>query len=165
MKPFILACAVLPFLVSPAMAAQPWRLSVDGDGASLTNAIPDSDDAATMLQCRSGEGTVTVYLFLERRVADHLMDAQWVDRAGRPSPWSTRLTVVSGAVTGTFPAQANPDEQSGGTEVEAVLPASAPVLAAFARTGAIRLSAYGERVKDPPIPAAKAAALMRVCRR
>ena len=166
MKRLVLACVALPFLASPALAAKPpWRLVVDGDGASLTNAIPDSDDAATMLQCRTAEGTVTVYLFLETRVADHLKGAEWVDKAGRTAPWSARLTVTSGGVTGAFPAKANPDEQSGGTEVEATIPASAPVMAAFARTGAIHFTAFGERVKEPPIPAAKAAGLMRVCRK
>lgn len=165
MRSLFLACVALPFLAAPAMAKQPWRLEIDGDGANLTNAIPNSDEAATMLQCQGGEGVITVYLFIDRRIADHLQGAEWVDRQGRSPPWNTRLLVTSGKLTASIPAKGNPDEESGGTEIEATIPANAAVMAAFARTGAVRFTAYGEVVRDPPIPASKAAGLMRVCRK
>ncbi|HWA62229.1 MAG TPA: hypothetical protein VG939_12690 [Caulobacteraceae bacterium] len=164
MRPALPLIAALILAAGPA-AAGPWRLHVDGDGANLTNGDSSGEDAATSLQCQGGEGKVTVYLFLDHRVADHLKGSDWVDKAGHPAPWKTPVLVVSGAVAGDFAGEVNADEMNGGSSVEVVIPAASPVMAAFAKTGAIRFSAYGEAVKDAPIPAAKAAGLMRVCRK
>jgi hypothetical protein len=159
-----LACVFVVLLVaSPAAAGGPWRLSVAADEAMLTRADGSGEDAATSLHCTPKSGAVGVTLFLDHRLADHLMGDQWVDKAGARAPWKIALTVTSGAVATSGPALANPDEMNGGSEIEATIPANAPVMIEFAKTGALRLIARGETVRDPPIPKAKAAALVAAC--
>jgi hypothetical protein len=159
-----LACALgLVLLAASPAAAAPWRLSVAPDQALLTRADGSGEDAATALRCVPGSGRIVVVMFTQRRLADHLMGAAWVDRAGRSAPWTASLTAASGELAANFPAIANPDEMNGGTEIKAVVPADAPVMAAFAKTGALRFTALGETARDPKVPAAKAAGLIKAC--
>jgi len=59
--------------------------------------------------------------------------------------------------------QAQPDEMNGGSTVEATLAAGSPVLLAFSRSGRLSLTAYGERVEEPPSPTGQAAAFLKAC--
>src|SRR6185369_4746598 len=103
------------------------------------------EDAATTLMCKPKSGKVAVTFFLEKRVGE-------AAKAGQ-------LTAVSGAVTAQFAAQSTPEEMYGGTEVHATIPAAAPVLAAFAKSGALRLTAFGGTARGGKVPVAKAAGL------
>jgi hypothetical protein len=162
MKLFTATLLAFSLAASPALAA-PWGLTVAKDEALLTYADSSGEDAATSLRCTPHSGKIRVTMFLEHRQADHLMGAEWVDKAGRRAPWKTNLSVASGDVNDSFPAAVNADEMNGGSQLDAAIPTASPVVAAFAKTGAIRLSAYGETVKDPKVPAAKAAGLVKAC--
>ncbi|MFI4934998.1 MAG: hypothetical protein ACHP7N_10295 [Caulobacterales bacterium] len=152
MKRVILTLVLCAAPIWAVAAAAPWRLTVSASEATLTDGAPDSDDVATTLTCKRGERVVHVFAILDQRVSGH----------GEP-PWPVRMGVASGAVQTSVIAAATPDEENGGTDLDAKVPSSDPVIAAFGRTGAIRLSSGGETVKTSPVPAAKAAALLKVC--
>jgi hypothetical protein len=146
---FVLLAAAAPV---SAASSPSWWLSVTGKTEILTDVPPDSDDTGTTFNCAIGEKVVHVFITLDRRLHG----------AGDP-PWRVPMTVASGATSASFKAKATPDEETGGTDLEAVIPASAPVVAAFARTGAIRLSSSGETIKTSRVPTTKAARLVRAC--
>jgi hypothetical protein len=162
MKLFTAALIILSLAASPALAA-PWRLTVAKDEALLTYADGSGEDATTSLRCAPHSGRIRVTMFLEHRQADHLRGAEWVDKAGRQAPWKTNLSVASGDVNDSFPAAVNADEMNGGSQLDAAIPAASPVMTDFAKTGAIRFTAYGETVRQPKVPAAKAAGLVKAC--
>ena len=150
--------------LSPAAAmASPvrWTLTVDGDGAVLSDG--EGDDASVRLSCMPEPGKLHVYVQLQHREAVKLRGEAWVNAAGRPAPWRTPLNLRSGTASAVMSAEADDNEDSGGTDVYADLPTGGPVLSAFARSGALTLVAYGETVKVGPVAPAKAARLLRVC--
>lgn len=146
-----------------AQAKSPWRLTIDADGPYLTVGDAESESPVTSLHCKPHEGRIGVTLFVERRVADRLKGDTWVDKASRPYPWPTTVRVVSGAVSADVAAKTNPDEMNGGSEVDLVLSPTAPVVLAFAKTGALKFTAWGETTKDPAVPPAMAARLVKGC--
>jgi hypothetical protein len=149
MRHAVLALALI-LAATPALAA-PWTLSVTRQSVMLSDADDSGEDAATTLQCKPKSGRITVHFFLEKRVSDTV-------KAGT-------LTVKSGAVSAQFAARATPEEMYGGNEIEATVPADAPVVAAFAKTGVLRLTAWGETARGGAIPLAKAAGLVKACAR
>lgn len=170
------ALAALAALALPAAAlAQDdrpaWWLNGGGDAAMLGYSIPESDDAGPMLTCdrstRNPEtaGKVSVTIFVDHRIAARLAGENWVDGRGRPAPWAAMIKITAAGVVAEYPALAHPDEMNGGSQITALVPVGAPVLAEFARTGRIRFESFGE-IDNPPIaPVAKVAGLMRVCRK
>jgi hypothetical protein len=145
----VLLAAATPVFAAPAPA---WRLTTTDGTVILTNVPPDSDEGGTSFNCTAGEKAVHVFIILDRRLHG----------AGAP-PWRVPMAVVSGAVSSSFKAKATPDEENGGTDLEAVVPTSASVMAAFAHSGAIRLSSSGETIKTSPVPPAKAASFVKTC--
>jgi len=158
-----LALAVLALGAGPALAKSPWRLTIDADGPYLTVGDAESESPVTSLHCKPHEGRIGATLFVERRVADRLKGDTWVDKAGRPYPWPTTVRVVSGAVSADVAAKTSPDEMNGGSEVDLFLSPTAPVVLAFAKTGALKFTAWGETTKDPTVPPAMAARLVKGC--
>jgi len=161
----LLALGLLAAGASPALAKSPWRLTIDADGPYLTVGDAESESPATSLHCKPHEGKIGVTLFVERRVADRLKGDTWVDKAGRPYPWPTTVRVVSGPVSADVAAKTSPDEMNGGSEVDLTLAPTAPVMVAFAKSGALKFTAWGETTRDPPVPPALAAKLVKGCSR
>lgn len=130
-----------------------WEVSILDDWAALRWAIPDTDDAAVTYACdlRSGEVRVLFY------TADQPPEA-------KPKPWSAKLDMRSGSLRLSADAEAQVDELTDGTVIEAKLPLNAPILAAFAKTGAMTLSAYGERSDAPSAPTADIKTFLKACR-
>ncbi len=129
-----------------------WRLSIDRSGAHLTDALPDSDDVATAFHCDPGEKLVHVYATIGRRLI-----------GAKPPPWPATLTMTSGTLVRRVPARAMPDEETGGTDLEAVIAAADPLMTAVAKTGQLKLAAAGEPIQMRPIPATKAARFVHSC--
>ncbi len=148
---------------SPAMAKAHWSLTSTDEGPFLTVGEPDGESPVTALRCKPHSGKIQVTLFPEHHVPATLKGEAWVDKAGKPAPWATVVHLASGAVTADAPAKTNPDEMNGGSEVELTLPAASPVMQAFAKTGAIKFTAYGESPHDPPVTPAMAGKLVKTC--
>lgn len=169
MKMALLALSLILASAAPAAASDErrWNFLQDEEGASLSFAIPESDDDGPFFYCQRKEGTVGVVMFVERRIAVGEPDSRGraLDARGVAAPWPTQMTLASGKVTVAMPAGANSAEMTGGTLVEAKVPVTSTVLAAFARTGEIRLMAYGETAEMPPAPKARVRALLNACRR
>ncbi|MDQ0462362.1 hypothetical protein QO010_000110 [Caulobacter ginsengisoli] len=171
MKPALLLAALALVLATPVMAdpaAGPsedtkWTLTVNGDGAILTYAIPDSDDSGPGFSCPGG-GDVDIYFFVEHREAVKQDEAgRWLDAKGEPGPWTTKLTITSGKVTETLTADVDADEMNGGSSLVARVSTQSPVLQAFGQTGKIVMEAYGEKSKNPPAPRGLARRFVSVC--
>ena len=157
-----LACALA--VAGPATAAVHWTLDVDGDGALLTTGQPHGGQTGvTAMNCAGGERVADLFFNVRHRVMVRTQDDVPVNAAGEAPPWNVRVTVRSGRFVGRFAGRALPDEESGGSSIEAAVPMASPVMRAFARTGRLRLSAYGVGPVLPTAPPARAARFARVC--
>ncbi len=167
MKALLISIACIA-AAGPALA-QPderqWTLTLGDDLAQLGWAIPESDDGGPSFSCSPGDGMVKVSQLVTHRIATETptADGNWVDAKGRPAPWPGELTLASGGVRETYPAIVQPEEMYGGSFVEAEIGPETPVLAAFARTGVIVLTSFGESEKPPAAPTAKVRALLAAC--
>lgn len=167
MKALLIAIACTA-IAAPALA-QPderrWTLHIDDSLAQLTWAIPDSDDAGPSFSCSPGDGMVKVTQLVEHRVATEqpTADGTWVDAKGRPPPWPGELRLTSGKVSETYAALVQPEEMYGGSFVEAEAFPETPIFEAFAKTGVIVLTSFGESDKPPPAPRASVRALLHAC--
>lgn len=96
------------------------------------------------LTCNKKSGEITLDLTVQRRLADHKVGQVWVDAAGIAAPWPASVKLISGTASATLrgQAQATPD----GTRVTTDVSTNAPVLKAFAKTGAITLITLAEPV-------------------
>lgn len=169
MKPALLLSTMALLAAAPAMAQAPaadqpqWTLTVNGDGAILTYAIPNSDDSGPGFSCPGG-GDVDVYYFVEHKEAASQDDAgRWLDAKGQPGPWSTKLKLTSGKVTETVTADVDADEMNGGSSLVARISTQSPFLQAFGQTGKVTMEAYGEVSKAPPAPRGLARRFVSVC--
>lgn len=155
MKKLLLAAAIAAVALPALAQDRPiWFLNA-GDGlATLGYAIPDSEDAGPMLTCDrttrnpATAGKITVTIFVDEPIR------------GR----TANLEIKAGTVVGNFPAKVMPDEMNGGSQLDALVPVTSPVIAEFARTGRIKFTAGGQVVNPPVAPVAKIAGLMKVCR-
>jgi hypothetical protein len=136
--------------------APTWTFSQeDGETLLIFGTPPEWEGSSNYLRCQDHSGAVEVEFW-----ADHGLEGE----PGKSEP--THLTVASGAVSKSYDAKGQGEEMNGGTEVTATLAATEPVLVEFARTGVLRLSAYGLSSTDMgPAPAANARALMDACRK
>ncbi len=147
---------------TPAIAARsPWHLGSDDGGPMLS--AGEGEDVTASLHCKAHAGRIEAMFLVEHAVADHLQGSTWMDKAGHKAPWAVTVHAVSGAVAADIPGKANADEMNGGSEINFSVPVAAPVAQAFARTGAVSFSLYGQSTNDPPAPMPLVARLMKVC--
>lgn len=160
-----IACTAL---AAPAFA-QPderlWNLHIDDDLAQLSWAIPDSDDGGPSFSCSPGDGMVKVSQLVTHRVATDQPTAEgtWVDAKGRPAPWPGELRLTSGQVSETYSALVHPEEMYDGSIVQAEAFPETPIFEAFAESGVIVLTSFGESEAPPPAPRASIRALLNAC--
>jgi len=149
-------------LAPPAVAETVhWSVSVAADQATLANG--EEEDVSVRLYCTPHEGKLHFYAQLDHREAVKQRGSTWVNAAGQAQPWKTRLTLRSGAASAMMIAEANDNEDSGGTDVSIDLTPGGPVLTAFAASGSMTAVAYGETVQVGPVAPAKVARLIRAC--
>ena len=136
---------------APAAPAYHWKwvLTINDQAVYIGDA---SDDESNSVSCQKP---------LDGKVQFHFhVDA---DPPKGPAPWKTRMTVRSGAASITVPAEAQDNEDAGGSDVTIDLPATSPVVADFGKTGELKMSALGHSSDSPPVPVAKAAKLVKLC--
>jgi len=145
---------------SRAGAAAPHWDSGDGDfGPYMTYQDPHGPQIGDGLECNThpaangqtqpntNAGLVHLaWSFAHNAHARRGADGVARDAGGRAEPWPTTLTLASGSVSASFRATATDDHDGDppgfGVYVEADVPANAPVMQGFARTGELTLSAY-----------------------
>ena len=166
MSRWLVALAVLAMTTGAAQAKEErvWRLYTSSDLISLVYGVPETDDVAQVLMCAPHRRIRTNFTF-EHEVAVRQDGERWLDSAGRASPWPTRLTVSSGDATATLDATTEPDQMNGGSSVSATFSTGGPVMTAFARTGRLRVTAYGETLSLPPAPVARVRRFLQLCSR
>ena len=157
---FVLAAA-------PALAAtSPWTWSHDAGVPSLAAGSQTDGSSVTSLRCRPRSGELEVIFWIASDPAAR-KDAHgyWVDaKTGRPAPWFVTARATSGGAVLDDPKGEVDDESlSHNFEVQLTVPTASPVAQAFARTGAVSFSLYGQSTNDPPAPMPLVARLMKVC--
>lgn len=162
MRRTALALALIAIVAgaAPAAARSPWRLTNDA-GPLLVDG--DGEDMTASLRCKPHAGRIDVMFLVNHDLADHLVGDTWADKAGRKAPWAVTVHVASGAATSDLAGKANADEMNGGSEIDASLPSSSPVAQAFAASGALKLSAFGQTARLPAVPAVLAAKFVKSC--
>lgn len=160
---FVLAAA----LAAPA-AAQPARTWIvetpKGAPALLVYGTPASDDAVLSLRCTPKSGQIEVILPLAKRLADRRERGVWVDKAGVRAPWPVSVALSSEAASATLRGQASPSQLDGGTIVSTEISTAAPAVAAFRKTGLLRVQALGEDLPLAPAPTGAVRKFLGVCR-
>lgn len=141
-----------------------WRLYNGPDQVTLVYGVPDTDDVAQVLMCAPGH-RIQAHFTFEHEVAVRLDGDRWLDARGRAAPWPARLSLASGAAAATLDATTMPDQMNGGSTVSATFAPGGPVMTAFARSGRLRASAYGETVTLPPAPLARVRRFLALCAR
>ena len=149
------ACALIAIpsisASAPAAPAFHWTWALTNNAQAVYIGEAD-DDESNSVSCQKP---------LNGKVEFHLhVDAA---KPKGPPPWKTRMTVRSGAATITVPAEAQDNEDAGGADVIIDLPVKSPVVAAFGKTGALKMSALGYTSDSPSVPVAQAAKLVKLC--
>ena len=148
--PSISASAPTP-VSAPAAPAFHWKwvLTINDQAVYIGEA---DDDESNSVSCQKP---------LNGKVQFHLhVDAE--TPKSQP-PWKTHMTVRSGAAAITVPAEAQDNEDAGGADVIIDLPVKSPLVADFGKTGELKMSALGYASDSPPVPASKAARLVKLC--
>ena len=151
--PLILALAAGPAAAQPA--SRVWAIAIpkkgDPQDAVLRYAFLESDDLALGFMCTKKTGQVKVIAASPVRLMEPQdPDAPRASRvvASRPAT----VTVASGTATATVPGQVGPDKTHGGSFVTTELSSESPVIAAFRKTGLLRVTALRESVDAPAPP-------------
>lgn len=169
MRQALLALALIAVTAGSALASDErrWTFREDEEGASLSFAIPDSDDAGPFFYCQRGEGKIGVVMFIDRRLAvgEPTAEGQWRDAAGQTAPWPATMKIWSGKAVMIANGTANADEMNGGSQIEVKVRADAFVMAEFARTGVIRVESFSETTDMPKAPTGRVRALVAACKK
>ena len=133
-----------------------WRASTPKD-ALATLEFGALDAPTIAMGCARKSGQVAVKLQVDRQLADHRVGQVWVDHAGVAAPWPASVTFAAGTATSTLRGLAQPMPDQARTAVGVEISTAAPVMKAFAKTGAISLTSLGQTLS----PAASKPAPMR----
>ncbi len=136
-----LAVATSPALAQDAVPV--WQVTTPKD-APATLVYGSGTPQNIQLTCNRKSGEITLILAVHRRLADHKVGQVWVDGAGVPAPWPASVKLLSGTASATLRGQAQ--AAPNGTQVTTDVSTNAPVLKAFAKTGAINLTSLAEPI-------------------
>ena len=143
------ALCVIPSMASPAGFVWKWVLTVNKDSVYIGE---HTDDESNAIFCdKPLTGFVNFHLHVE------------TDPPTSDPPWKTHMTIRSGAATVTVAGEATPNEDAGGSDVIVKLPVKSPVVAAFGKTGALKMTAMGYTSDSPSVPVAQSAKLVKLC--
>ena len=163
----ILPLALAAALALPTLAgARPgdiWQIETDDTTTVLHYGVPPSRGEQDMpgLLCERGHGYSMILFVPSARYPTRVTPSGRVDVHGRAEPWPATLTVNGQA----YPAEATFEDDDEVIEVMAHLPAAAPPLVDFQRTGRLRLSALGVTAALPPAPRPLRVEFFGHCRR
>lgn len=163
----ILPLAIVAALALPTLAgARPgyvWQIDQGETYSVLHYGVPPSGGEQDMpgVMCERGRGYSMILFVPSARYPTRETDAGRVDARGRAGPWPVTLTVNGQA----YPAEATFEVDDEVIQVTARLPAAAPPLVAFQRTGQLRLSALGVTAALPAAPSNLRVRFFGFCRR
>jgi hypothetical protein len=127
----------------------------DGESMLLFGVPAEWEGSPNYIRCSDRSGRVEVEVWADHQITPN--------RPGGEG--TTQIILRSGTIEKDFGAHAQDEEMNGGSEVTATLSADEPVLAEFARTGMIKVTAYGQASDMPAANPADAAKLVRACRK
>jgi len=149
------ACALIavpPIAATAPTAPTPhwkWALTVSADGVSIGEA---DDDEGNSISCDlPAKKLINFHFHIDNLTLGN-------------NPTKTQMTVASGTAKVTLRSDADPNNNAGGSDVIAAVPAGSPVVTNFAATGALTMSALGHTSSSPAVPKAMAAKLVKLCR-
>ncbi|HEX5377298.1 MAG TPA: hypothetical protein VFW47_01915 [Phenylobacterium sp.] len=147
---FVLALAALSPTVAPAQGLPAaWSVETPKDApATLVYGAPGAPVLG--FACVRRTGQVTTRLLIARKLADHRVGEVWVDAAGVAAPWPASVAFASGVASSTLRGQAEAGELPDVTAVSTEISTAAPVIKAFAKTGALTLTSLSETVSPAP---------------
>jgi len=156
-RPLISLCACALIAIpsisasAPAAPAFHWKWVLTNNAQAVYIGEADDDESNSVSCQKPLNGKVEFHLHVDAATPKG------------PAPWKTRMTVRSGAAAITMPAEAQDNEDAGGADVSIDLPVKSPVVAAFGKTGALKMSALGYASDSPSVPVAQAAKLVKLC--
>jgi hypothetical protein len=167
MRTRLLLVPALLALAGPA-AAQPdqriWAIGLpkQGDGV-LRFAFPNTDDLMVGLTCAKKTGQVRVIGASPVRL-NEMRDPD--APPAKPIVLKRRATVnvSSGEASTSIPGEVGPDGQHGGSYIMTELSTASPVIAAFRKTGRLRINVQREVVEAPPAPGGLVRKFLGYCR-
>ena len=88
----------------------------------------------------------------------------WVDASGIAAPWPVSVVFAAGASTTTLRGQAEPTETAPTTRVKTEISTAAPVIKAFAKSGAISFRALNSAVSPSMAKPSGVRKFLAVCK-
>lgn len=151
-----LVIALLAFTTAAqAQDINAWRVDTPKDlEASLAYGGPTPDQASLVFKCAPKSGQVQMWVSLANPPPP--------SRPGFPVPASVSLTsdLANATLRGTVKA----DPAGGGSIANTEFSTKAPVVAAFRKSGMVRLSVLGETVEPLPAKASLVRKFLGVCK-
>jgi hypothetical protein len=163
----LLLVPALLALASPA-AAQPdqrvWAIALPKQGdAVLRFAFPNTEDLMVGLTCAKKTGQVRVIGASPVRL-NEMRDPDAPPAKPVVLKRRATVTVSSGEAGTSIPGEVGPDGQHGGSYIMTELSTAAPVIAAFRKTGRLRINVQREVVEAPPAPGGLVRKFLGYCR-
>jgi len=166
MRTLRLLVPVLAALAGPAAAQdyRVWAIALPKEGdAVLRYAFPNTDDLIVGLTCTKKTGQVKVIGASPVRMSE-MRDPD--SPPAQPIVLNRPATVVvsSGEAVARIPGQVGPDKDHGGSYMLTELSTASPVIAAFRKTGQLRITVQREVVEAPPAPSGMVRSFLGFCR-
>lgn len=166
MRTLLLLVPAFLALAGPAAAQDKrvWAIGLPKEGEGvLRYAFPDTDDLAVGLTCARKTGQVKVIGASPVRLTE-MRDPD--APPAQPIVLKRRATVnlASGEAVATIPGEVGPDREHGGSYILTEVSTASPVIAAFRKTGRLRISVQREVVEAPAAPESLVRKFLGYCR-
>ena len=116
--------------------APAWTVTTPKDAPAVLS-FDGADGVRAHFQCLRKSGQVSLDFEVGHRIADHKVGEVWVDASSIAAPWPVSIVFAAGAYATTLRGQAEPTETASTTRVKTEIATAAPVIKAFAKSGAI----------------------------
>lgn len=146
---FTILAALLLSAAGAAAQEREWQLDSGETEAYLTFGVPESDDVGLSFWCPLHSGHISLFV----------PDAGHDLKAGPP----TKLIVQLGGKTFTYSGKTQENEESGGTSVEAEMPAADALFTAFKGESRLSLTIAKDQ-QNFPLQGADVAGLIALCK-
>ena len=143
--------------------APAWTVTTPKDAPAVLS-FEGADGVRAHFQCLRKSGQVSLDFDVAHRVADHKVGEVWVDASGIAAPWPVSVVFAAGASTTTLRGQAEPTETAPTTRVKTEISTAAPVIKAFAKSGAISFRALNSAVSPSMAKPSGVRKFLAVCK-
>ena len=146
-----LALALTGALAASAAAQErQWSFDTSGDDAYLVFGVPDTDDIGVSFWCAMGSGEIRLFI---PAAGEILMPDEPI-----------AFTVTVGSEIFNLSGRSTPNEEAGGTSLEAILTPAHPLFEALGEADRFKLETGGQE-HIYPLADADLAGLQRLCRK